>query len=256
MEYTDLVGKTVFITGANRGIGKSIADKFIRNRCRIIATYRKNKPDLVPLESNKRKHIFIKTDINDIDYISRWLANYEKENAKIDILINNAGVYIEAPLFDTTMEEWDVIMNTNLKSTFFLSQLLARHMKKNKGGIIINAVSFAAQIPTAYYGAYAASKSALVSLTKSMAAEWAPYNIRVNSYSPGVVKTRMTQPAIKKNEKKILETISLKRFGKVEEVANAVLFLSSDASSYITGINLDVNGGKFIVQNAEIPWSL
>jgi len=250
MEYTDLAGKTVFITGANRGIGKSIADNFIKNKCRIIATYRKDKPDLMPLENNKFKHIFVKTDINEIDYISQWLANYEKENGKIDILINNAGINIETSLFDTTMEEWDIIMNTNLKATFFLSQLFAKHMKKHKEGVIINATSFAAQIPSAYYGVYAASKSALVSLTKSMAAEWAPYNIRVNSYSPGVVKTDMTQPAIEQNEKRMLETISLKRFGKVEEVADPVLFLSSEASSYITGVNLDVSGGKFIIQNS------
>jgi NAD(P)-dependent dehydrogenase (short-subunit alcohol dehydrogenase family) len=250
MEYDDLTGKTVFITGANRGIGKGIADKFIKNKCRIIAVYRKNKPNLMPLENDEFKHIFIKSDINDIDYISQWLTNFEKENGKIDILINNAGVNIEESLFDTTLEKWDIIMGTNLKATFFLSQLLAKHMKKNKKGVIINATSFAAQIPSAYYGVYAASKSALVSLTKSMAAEWAPYNIRVNSYSPGVVKTQMTQPAIEKNEKKMLETISLKRFGKVEEVADAVLFLSSEASSYITGVNLDVSGGKFIIQNS------
>ena len=254
MEYTDLTGKTVFITGANRGIGKSIAGKFIKNKCRIIAIYRKNKPDLMPLENNKLKHIFIKTDINEIDYISQWLANYEKENGKIDILINNAGVNIEASLLNTTMEEWDIIMNTNLKATFFLSQLLANHMKKHKEGIIITATSFAAQIPSAYYGVYAASKSALVSLTKSMAAEWAPYNIRVNSYSPGVIKTKMTQPAINRNKEKMLGEISLNRFGSVEDVANAVLFLSSDVSSYITGIDLHISGGKLIIQDPGDPW--
>lgn len=254
MEYPDLIDKTVFITGANRGIGKGIADKFIKNKCRLVATYRKNKPDFVPLEKNGCEHILINCDITNTNYLSQWLSDFEKENGKIDILINNAGVNIENSLLEITPVQWDLIMKTNLKATFFLSQLIAKHMINHKKGVIINAASFAAQIPSVYHGVYAASKSAIVSLTKSMAAEWAPYNIRVNSYSPGVVKTEMTRSAIEKNENKMLETISLNRFGDIEEIAEAVLFLSSDASSYISGINLDVSGGKFIVQNAKFNW--
>ena len=104
-------------------------------------------------------------------------------------------------------------------------------------------------------GVYAASKAALVNLTKSMAAEWAPYNIRVNAFSPGLIETDMSKPAIANKSEDLLKQISLNRFGRVDEVAKAIVFLSSDLSSYISGINLDISGGKLIIQNSDSVWS-
>ena len=122
-------------------------------------------------------------------------------------------------------------------------------MKKHRKGVIINASSFAAFIPSIGSGIYAASKAAVNSLTKSMAAEWAPYGIRVNSYCPGVIATNMTEDLIAKKREKLAESIALSRFGNPEEIAQLVLFLCSDAASYITGANIEITGGKLIVQN-------
>lgn len=248
MTYQDLSGKTVFITGSNRGIGKAIAEEFIKNKCKVIAVYRKDKPDFKGKDS---KIIFLKCDINDTEKISNWLKDFEKDGGKVDIVINNAGTLITNPLIEVSEKEWDELMDTNLKSTFFISQIFARHMKNNKGGVIINAGSFAAKLASVSAGMYAASKAALVHLTKSMAAEWAQYNIRVNSFSPGVIKTEMTKPAIEKNREKMLNQISLNRFGESSEVAKTISFLASDSASYLSGIDLDISGGKLIVQNQE-----
>ena len=120
MEYPDLEGKTVLITGANRGIGKGIADRLIKNKCRLVAIYRANIPDLMPLEDSKLSHILINEDINNIPSIAQWLASFEKGNGRIDVLINNAGVDDEGSLFNATPEQWERIMNSNLKAAFFL----------------------------------------------------------------------------------------------------------------------------------------
>ena len=127
-------------------------------------------------------------------------------------------------------------------------------MKNHGGGVILNAGSFAACIPSVGSGIYAATKSAVITLTKSMAGEWAPYNIRVNAYSPGVIETDMTKPVREKAGKKLLEQISLNRFGAPDEVADSVLFLASDSAKYITGINLDISGGKLSIQNSPAAW--
>jgi NAD(P)-dependent dehydrogenase (short-subunit alcohol dehydrogenase family) len=127
-------------------------------------------------------------------------------------------------------------------------------MKKQSSGVIINAISFGAKIPSANVGFYSASKSALKTLTKCMAAEWAPYGIRVNGFSPGVIPTEMTETTIKKRKVELIHAISMQRLGKIQEVANAVLFLASQSSSYITGIDLEISGGKFLLQDPQTPW--
>lgn len=245
--YPDLRGKTVFITGSNRGIGSGLTDAFIENGCRVILLYRSEPPALSTIDGNGHEAILLQGDITDIEAISKWLNEFGE---KIDVLVNNAGVNLYKPLIDIDEADWDRIIDTNLKATFFMSQLFAKHMRKHSGGTIINAHSFAVKLPSATTGIYAASKAGLAMLTRIMAAEWAPHGIRVNAYSPGVVETEMTAPAIAKNPEKMLEAISLNRFGTTQDVANAVLFLSSDASSYITGVDLEITGGKFLLQNS------
>lgn len=122
-------------------------------------------------------------------------------------------------------------------------------MAAQGGGVIINASSFAVKLPLPGYSVYAASKAALLSITKSMAAEWAPYDIRVNAYAPGIIETGMTRDAILKNKDKMLKDISLNRFGAPSEIADGVLFLASRSASYITGVEMDISGGKFLNQN-------
>lgn len=146
------------------------------------------------------------------------------------------------------------VFTTNVISTIHLSQLIVKRMiEKRIKGVIVNTISFAAKIPSVGSGIYAASKAALESLTKTMAAEWAPYGIRVNGYSPGVITTDMTRPAINANEESMVNAIALRRIGDTDDVVKAVAFLASEDSSYVTGINLDVSG-KLIVQNSERAW--
>lgn len=248
MKISDLKGKTVFITGASKGIGKAVAEEFLRNECKVISLSRSNPNMDSPL------HAYMEGDISDFGKVSEWLENFEKTNGKVDVLINNAAVCNPVPLTDVDENHWDDIMRVNAKALFFVSQAFAKHMKKNGHGVIINAASFAVHLASMGYGIYAGSKSLVSSLTKSMAAEWAPFGIRVLSYSPGVVKTDMTAPAIAKNKENMLDDIALKRFGEAREVAPAIAFLASDKASYITGINLDIHGGKFSIQNPDAAW--
>jgi len=191
----------------------------------------------------------LKLDIQNIDGAESCIRSVEKNNLSLDILVNNAGINFYHDLIKVGIDDWEKLFSVNLKATFFLSQLFAKHMSGRNGGNIINATSFATKLPSTGYGIYAASKAALLSLTKSMAAEWAKYNIRVNAFSPGVILTDMTKPAIDKNREKLLSQISQGKFGNPWDVANSVLFLASDASSYITGAEIDISGGKFIVQS-------
>lgn len=241
----DFSGKTVVVTGASRGIGKAMAEAFINSGASVINISRTNKWKESP------NYTFIKQDVNNIRAISSFIDNLKKEKKRIDIWINNAGVYPQAKLLDVSEKEWDDTFNTNIKSLFFISKSAAQHMKENKGGIILNATSFAAIMPSINSGIYAATKAAVLSLTKSMAAEWAKYGIRVNSYCPGVINTDMTSELINKKGDKLSESISLSRFGAPSEVAKVILFLCSEDSSYINGANIEITGGKFIVQNQK-----
>ena len=242
--------KNVVITGASKGIGSAIASAFLESGATVI-----NISNHKPIEKNEPpQYTFVKKDMTDHDSIKKWIEDFTANNKKIDFWINNAGIYPQSLLSDTSEEDWDKTFATNLKSLFFASTYVASHMKKNKGGVIINASSFASIIPSSMSGVYAASKTAVASLTKSMAAEWAPYGIRVNSYCPGVILTDMTRDLITKKGEKITNAIALSRYGIPEEVANVVLFLCSDAASYITGSDIQITGGKFLIQDQrDIP---
>jgi len=248
--FQDLKRKTVVVTGAGEGIGESIAKAFVAQGSKVILISRNELKWAAEIECNNIT--FLKSDIRDIGYLDDWLSKYISAGNCIDILVNNAGMISQKKLMDTAEPEWEEMIGVNSKATFFLTQLFAKHMIVNKHGNIIFAGSFAASMPSYSYGLYAASKAMIASLSKSFAAELAPYNIRVNSFSPGVIKTKMTEHARKSNEDKMLNDISLFRFGDSSEVANAVLFLASELSSYIHGVDLDVSGGKYIVQNSSL----
>lgn len=239
----DFSGKNVVITGASQGIGLAIADAFLDSGANVVNISKSSKKT-----KNSQRLKFFRIDVTDIKSVSRWMSEFTKKN-NIDILVNNAGIYPQSKLLGVSEGQWDETFDTNLKSVFFISKTAAEHMKKNRNGVIINASSFAAVTPSIGSGIYAATKSAVCSLTKSMAAEWAPYGIRVNSYCPGVIETAMTKKIIMKKKEKIFESVALSRCGRPEEVAQLVLFLCSDAASYITGANIEITGGKLIVQN-------
>ncbi|MPM91017.1 3-oxoacyl-[acyl-carrier-protein] reductase FabG [bioreactor metagenome] len=172
---------------------------------------------------------------------------------KCDVFINNAGIYPQAFLKDMSTKDFEKTISVNLKSVFICSKA-AFNCMKDAGGVLIQAASYAALIPSAGSGAYAASKAAVVSLTKTMAAEFAPYGIRVNGFIPGVIATGMTQGVINEKSDELNQAIALHRLGEPEDVAKAVSFLASDESSYMTGTFIEVSGGKLCVQNPHAPW--
>jgi len=235
--------KTILITGSSRGIGAAITKYFLAAGANVHGISQSQK-------SKKKNYTHWKIDLSDFKSLENWFVKFFKEKS-IDILINNAGIYPQQKLLHVTEEKWNETFTINVKSLFFLSQMVANNMKDRNGGVIINAASYPGLHPSIGSGVYAASKTAIISLTKSMAAEWAPYNIRVNSYSPGFILTDMTAAIYKKYGKKMLKDIALKRYGKPEEIAEIIGFFCSKKASYITGENIKITGGKFLVQNQE-----
>ncbi len=249
--YPDLAGKRVVVTGAGQGIGQAIAVGFLGAGARVTTISR------APLPWSAAEGQLLDArvgDINDASVSEALVRSCEDRGERVDVLVNNAGVLSRSSLLDTDEASFDHVFGVNVRATFFLAQRFARHMRTHGGGTIINAASYAATLASIDHGVYAASKAALVALTRSMAAEWAPYGIRANAFSPGVIPTRMTEEALRAGGARALDAISLRRTGTVAEVADAVLFLASDASSYLTGINLDISGGKLIVQNPGGAW--
>lgn len=240
--------KVILITGTSKGIGRALVEYFLTQKAFVIAVSRK-KMDI----AESGHFINIVSDIRDVHNIITVLNDKE---IIPDVLINNAGVNCYRSLMEVSIEEIHEVFDINLIYTFELSrQIVKKCVEKGRNCNIVNTISFAAAIPSVGSAIYAASKSALESLTKTMAAEWAPYGIRVNGYSPGVIITDMTRPAIERDGDNMKKAIALHGFGSVDDVVNAVAFLASDKSSYITGINLDVSGGKYIVQNSDKAWN-
>lgn len=259
IQYESFENKRVLIIGGSSGIGLAAAVSFAENGADVCIMSRsdeklkKAKEYIVNLKINGQ--IFTEQmDINDLTFFRKWINRLEDNGESFDILINSSGIYPHIPLSDVKESDWDSVFSTNLRAVFFVSQKIVEHMKKRKWGRIINIASFAAEIPSVCTGIYAASKAALKSLTKSMAAEWAPYNIRVNAVNPGVIQTEMTEKAIKEMGNALKSQIALHRFGSPEEVADVILFLCSDFASYVTGEVINVTGGKFIVQNQGKVW--
>ncbi|MDP3996392.1 MAG: SDR family NAD(P)-dependent oxidoreductase [bacterium] len=236
-------GKTVVITGASRGIGAAAASCFVASGAKVVGI---SKTERGKISSRRYSHFNV--DVSDIGSFQNWILNFTKKR-KIDIFVNNAGVYPSSKLYDVTEHSWDQSFSVNLKGAFFAAQAVAKTMKD--GGVIVNASSFAASMPSLGSGVYAAGKAAIEILTKTMAAEWGKRNIRVNAYAPGVIETDMTKDGRKNKKNTLLRPIALARFGTPEEVAASILFLCSDEASYVTGAVLAIDGGKYIVQNQE-----
>ena len=241
--------KTVLITGANRGIGLAIVEKFLKNECNIIACSRKD--DEISLkelnESSKKfpnKIKIYRFDLGKIDDVENACNKILAENNNIDVLINNAGQNHVALFLMTKIQKFKEIFEVNFFSQLVITQKIIKNMIKNKTGSIINIASNAASEVDIGRAAYATSKASIIIFTKILAKELGSYGIRVNSISPGLTNTDMMGEGI--SEKIMTETISkipLKRVAQPEEIANTCFFLASDLSSYITGENISVTGG-------------
>src|SRR4030065_2795028 len=246
----NLKNKVALITGASRGIGKACALYFAKAGANVIINYHqtKNIDKLVEeCQKFKIKALPFKADIASESDCRKIVKFAIKSLGRVDILVNNAGVWTYAPIDKMSDKILNETLDVNLRGVFYLTRAVVPFMKKQKAGNIINISSPAGQRGETEHSHYAASKGAIISSTKSLATELAPWNIRVNCVAPGWVYTDMSKAALKSKEsKKILSTIPLKRVGTPEEIAGAVLFLASDLSSFITGEILNVNGGAVL----------
>jgi 3-oxoacyl-[acyl-carrier protein] reductase len=242
-----LNGKVSLVTGASRGIGRATAIKLAKLGSDVAVNYLQQ-PEPAHLvcrkiESFKVKSLAIQADVADYQSVQQMVKKIVNKWGRIDILINNAGVTRDNLLVRLKEEDWDKVINVNLKGCFNCLQAVAKVMIKQRQGAIINLSSVVGIKGNFGQTNYAASKGGIIGLTVSAAKELASRNIRVNAVAPGFIETKMTDGLSEDLKHKVLERISLRRFGKVDEVANLIAFLASDLASYITGQTIVIDGG-------------
>ncbi len=248
VEMFSLEGKTAIVTGAARGLGAEIAFGLAQCGASLVLA------DLdMPEDSTKRvekldgRCIALQTDISDEKQVEALVERAVSEYGKVDILINNAGIsqMSYTPTENLSTEEWDRVIRINLSGTFLCCKHVGRAMIKSGGGRIVNVATTAGITGVPRAPAYSASKAGVILLTKSLAIEWARYNIRVNAIAPHYLETELTEGL--RNDERVygglVKQIPMKRFGKTSELIGTVLLLSSEASSYITGTVIEVDGG-------------
>ena len=242
-----LKGRTAIVTGATRGIGRAIALKLAQEGANIVFNYLKNK-DLATslkeeIESFDIKAMPFKTDIRDFEQVQEMKEAVLEEFGTFDILVNNAGIIKDAALAMLSEEDWDSVIDTNLKGTYNATKAAIVTFMKQKKGNIINISSLSGVIGLPRQTNYSASKGGINSFTKSLAKEVAQFNIRVNAVAPGFIETDMLDELNEAFLKTAIEMIPLSRLGKAEEVAGVVNFLLSEGSQYITGQVIQIDGG-------------
>ncbi len=244
----DLTGKVALVTGGSRGIGRCIALGLANAGADVAIcgrTEKTAKNTATEIENLGRKSLPIKADVSKVADINRMVADTTEEFGHIDILVNAAGLNARMPAVQYTEEQWDFILDANLKGTFFCCQAVGKMMIKQNKGKIINIGSLTSGIGLPTVAPYAASKGGVLQLTKTLAIEWAKYNINVNCIGPGFHKTDLTQPLFGRPEwtERLLTMLPMNRPGTPEDLIGTAVFLASDASDYLTGQIIYVDGG-------------
>jgi len=243
---SNLEKKNIIVTGASGGIGNAIIKKLSEAGANILASGTR----IEKLEELKKNFEGLKTlkfDISQSDKIEEFIDNATNElGGRLDGIVNNAGITQDNLAIRMSLDEWQKVINTNLTSTFLMSKFAIKKMLKNKSGKIVNITSVVGHTGNLGQANYTASKAGIVAMSKSLAIEYAKKSININCISPGFIKTAMTEKIDEKFKEVIVSKIPSARLGEPEDIANAVLFLSSDQSNYINGETLHVNGGMYM----------
>src|SRR3954462_4454604 len=250
MSYSqlELRGKVAVVVGGTSGIGRAIAHGLAEAGADVVPTSRRTEQveaAAVEIEERGRRSLRVTSDVSDRASLERVLEESIKAFGHVDILVNSAGRTKRAPTLDFAEEDWNAILETNLTGTLRACQVFGRHMLEREYGRIINIASLSTFVALYEVAAYSASKAAVASLTKSLALEWSPRGVNVNAIAPGVFRTPLNEKLLDETERgrEFLTRTPMKRFGRVEELAGAAVFLASDAASFVRGEVLTVDGG-------------
>lgn len=245
-----LTNKVALVTGASRGIGREIALELAKNNAFVIVNYNGSKDaaeeTLAAIKENGGDGVIYQCNVSDFEASKEMIESLIKEYKHIDVLVNNAGITRDGLLMRMSEEDFDQVIETNLKGCFNTIRHMSRYFLKQKAGKIINISSVSGILGNAGQANYSASKAGVIGLTKAVAREMASRGICVNAIAPGFVETEMTDVLPESAKESLLGQIPLGRTGKTKDIANAVLFLASDMSDYITGQVLSVDGGMAI----------
>jgi NAD(P)-dependent dehydrogenase (short-subunit alcohol dehydrogenase family) len=244
----DLTGKTAVVIGGTSGIGRAIAIGLAEAGADVVPTSRRSEQvteAASEIRERGRRSLEVVSDVTDRTSLAHLLEKCIGEFGKVDILVNSAGKTRRTPTIDVSEAEWNDILDTNVTGTLRACQIFGRHMLERKYGRIVNIASLTTFVALYEVAAYSASKAAVAMLTKSLAIEWAAHGVNVNAIAPGVFRTALNEKLLDETERgrEFLTRTPMKRFGAVEELAGAAVFLSSDAASFITGEVLVVDGG-------------
>jgi 3-oxoacyl-[acyl-carrier protein] reductase len=256
----DLRDRVVLVTGAGRGIGRTLAETFAREGAAVVALDL-GSDDLAHVESDLSALggavVPEVADVRDAAAVQAVVDRAVERFGRVDVLVNNAGINVEGRLEELDAAAWDRCFEVNVRGTFTTCRAVAPVMKRQRSGRILNAASFAAIVPSVGASAYAASKAAVVQFTRTIAGELGPWGITANSYAPGMIPTAMNGFADLSPEEQArkLDTLSLRRWGEAQDVANLLCFLASDLAGYITGTLVDVSGGKLATQVPAVAYS-
>jgi NAD(P)-dependent dehydrogenase (short-subunit alcohol dehydrogenase family) len=249
LDVFKLEGRVALITGGNRGLGFAMAKALAEAGASVIVTSRQEeramKSATTLAEITGQHTMGIAVDMTETAQIETMIQSVVKEFGRIDILVNNAGINIRKPVEELDEASWDLIQDTNLKAPFLCSRVAARYMKEQRYGRIINLSSMLGLVALPERSAYCSSKGGLIQLTRVLALEWASHNITVNALCPGPIATELNIPVMNNPQANqfFLNHIALGRWGQPEELGGAVVFLASDASSFMTGAALVIDGG-------------
>ena len=241
-----LDGKVALVTGAARGIGRAIAESLAAAGADVAVCDLKEEglaETATAIQQMGRKALCLGVDVSDSAGVDQTIEKTVAGMGRLDILVNNAGITKDGLLMRMSDADWDAVINVNLRGTFLFTRAVSRPMMKQRSGVIVNIASIIGLIGNAGQCNYSASKAGVIALTKSSAKELAGRNIRVNAVAPGFIESKMTDSLPEDVKNKMLDTIPMKRFGKPQDVANVVLFLAGDQSSYLTGQVVNISGG-------------